>query len=177
MTDESAVPVAIALGSNVGDRAARIAEALRRLPEAGVAVERASGLYETEPVGWPRDGVRPTWFLNAVCVGRTTLGPHALLAALQRLEEALGRTRGPGLRPRPLDLDLILYGDRIVRHRDLHVPHPRFRERPFVLIPLREVAPEWTDPVTGRSAAELADALGPPGASLRLHGPAPALGG
>lgn len=176
MTAEPGARVAIALGSNVGDRAAQVAQALRRLPEAGVAVERVSSLYETEPVGWRRDGTRPTWFLNAVCVGRTTRGPHELLAALQRLEEALGRTREPGLRPRPLDLDLILYDGRIVRSRDLHVPHPRFRERPFVLLPLREIAPEWPDPVTRRTVAELAEALGPPGASLRLHGPAPSLG-
>ena len=177
MTADSGTAVAIALGSNVGDRAAQIGEALRRLPEAGVAVERASSLYESEAVGWPRDGTRPTWFLNAVCIGRTALGPRELLAALQRLEETLGRTREPGLRPRPLDLDLVLYGGRIVRSRDLHVPHPRFRERPFVLLPLREIAPEWPDPVSGRTVRELADALGHPGAGVRLHGPAPSLGG
>jgi 2-amino-4-hydroxy-6-hydroxymethyldihydropteridine diphosphokinase len=170
---ERAVPVAIALGSNAGDRAGHIAEAVRRLPDSGITVERISSLYETEPIGWPRDGTRPSWFLNAVLVGRTELRPHVLLARLQRLEEALGRVRGEGLQPRPIDLDIVLYGARIVRSPTLTLPHPGFRERTFVLVPLREIAPDWVDPVTRRSVRELAELLGDRHAGLRVHGPAP----
>lgn len=164
--------VAIALGSNLGDRAAHISQAIRRLPEAGVTVERVSGVYETEPLGWPR-GTRPAWFLNAVAVGHTELSPHALLARLQRLEEEMGRSRDGGLQPRPIDLDLIFYDARIVRSRSLTLPHPGFRERPFVLIPLREIAPDWVDPVSRRTVRELAELLGDRHAGLRPTGPPP----
>lgn len=174
MSPSAGAPVAIALGSNLGDRAARIAEAVGRLREAGVEVERVSGAYETAPVGFGEDGARIPWFLNAVCVGRTSRSPEELLADLKRVEREMGRAEGPGLGSRPIDLDLILYGGRIVRGRTLTLPHPRFRERAFVLLPLREVAADWVDPVTRRTVAELAALV--PADGVRPYGPPPAAG-
>ena len=97
--------------------------------------------------------------LNAAAVGQTTLSARALLEALLELERQLGRTRPfPGA-ARTLDLDLILYGDAVIDEPGLLVPHPRFRERAFVLLPLTEVAGDWIDPVTGRTVGELAGSL------------------
>lgn len=163
--------MAIALGSSLRDREAVIVEAVRRLSQAGVTVERVSSLYETAPVGI----AAATWFLNAACVGRTGLVPEALHARVRELEQALGREPGRGLRPRVIDLDIILYGQRILRSRDLVLPHPRFRERAFVLLPLLEVAPDWVDPVTGRTVAELARLVDSWDAGVRRHAPPPKL--
>lgn len=104
-------------------------------------------------------------FLNAAAVGWTTLAPRELLETLLRVERDFGRERPfPGA-ARTLDLDLILYGDLVIEEVGLSVPHPRFRERGFVLEPLAEVASDWIDPVTGRSISELA--AGPKGPALR----------
>jgi 2-amino-4-hydroxy-6-hydroxymethyldihydropteridine diphosphokinase len=144
--------VAVALGSNLGDRRAHLEYAagrLRRLLE-GV---RLSRFVETRPVDVPGD--QPD-FLNGALVGRTTLSPDGLLEALLAIERERGRERPfPGA-ARTLDLDLILYGDAVIDDPPrLIVPHPRFRERVFVLEPLVEVAPELRDPMTGLTVAEL----------------------
>ena len=110
-----------------------------------------SSVYASAPVGYER---QPD-FLNAVLVGRTALLPEVLLARGHALERAAGRERAfPGA-PRPLDVDLVFYGGRIVRGGRLILPHPRFRTRAFVLAPLAEVAPGWVDPVTGRTVEEI----------------------
>jgi 2-amino-4-hydroxy-6-hydroxymethyldihydropteridine diphosphokinase len=113
---------------------------------------RASSILETDPVGVP--DTQPS-YLNAVVVGESDLEPHQLLAALMAIERDRGRERRSFRAARTLDLDLILYGDRIVREPDCEVPHPRFRERTFVLAPLAEVAPDWIDPVSGKTTAQL----------------------
>lgn len=144
------VPVAIALGSNLGDREAHLASACRRL--AGVlAGFTCSTLIETEPVGV---GPQPR-FLNGAAIGHARLAPRDLLEALLDIERAEGRERPAPGAPRTLDLDLILYGGLTIDEAGLTVPHPRFRERRFVLAPLAEVAPAWHDPVTGLTVAEL----------------------
>jgi 2-amino-4-hydroxy-6-hydroxymethyldihydropteridine diphosphokinase len=144
--------VAIALGSNLGDRAAHLTWALAALGDHLTDL-RASPFEETAPVEVP--DAQPD-YLNAVAVGRTTLAPHALLEVLLGLEAARGRTR-PGRRAaRTLDLDLILFGDRQIDEDRLTVPHPRYLERPFVLGPLARLAPRWRDPVTRRTLASLA---------------------
>jgi 2-amino-4-hydroxy-6-hydroxymethyldihydropteridine diphosphokinase len=147
----SGVPVAIALGSNLGDRRAHLAFALARLASP-VDRLRVSTIRETEPVDVP-DGQPP--YLNAVVVGRTTLDPLALLKELQAIERAAGRERPFPRAARTLDLDLVLFGDRVIDHPDLEVPHPRYRERAFVLEPLAELAPEWEDPVSGKTVGEM----------------------
>ena len=112
---------------------------------------QVSTFHDTAPVGV---GEQPR-FLNAVAVGRTSLSPRELLHALLQLERDCGRERPYPGAARTLDLDLILYGDRVIEEEGLSVPHPRFRERRFVLEPLAEVAPDWIDPVTGRSIKEM----------------------
>lgn len=147
--------VAIALGSNLGDRAAHLAWAVEQLA-ALVSGLRVSVVLETDPVGVP-DAQPP--YLNAVVVGHTALEPRPLLEALLAIEHQGGRERRSFRAARTLDLDLILYGD-LVRHEpDLNIPHPRFRERRFVLAPLAELAPDWQDPVTGQTVAALLSRL------------------
>jgi len=94
-------------------------------------------------------------FLNAAAVGHTSLSPRALLETLLDVERRFGRERPHPGAARTIDLDLILYGEEVIEEEGLTVPHPRFRERSFVLEPLAEVAAEWIDPVTGRSIREL----------------------
>jgi len=147
------VAVAIALGSNLGDRAAHLRSATAELRNI-LHDLRASSIHETDPVDVPDE--QPP-YLNGAVVGETGLEPEALLNELMRIERAHGRTRPSVRAARTLDLDLILYGDRIIRAGGLDVPHPRFRERSFVLEPLAEIAPEMVDPVTGLSLRELFD--------------------
>lgn len=148
------INVAIALGSNVGDRSATLQSAITRL-EPILSGIRASGFSDTPYVG---DDVQPP-VLNGAVTGVTALGAHALLERLLAIEQEFGRTRPYGGAPRTLDLDLILYGDAVINEPGLMVPHPRFRERRFVLEPLAEVAPHWRDPVSGKTVAELLEML------------------
>jgi 2-amino-4-hydroxy-6-hydroxymethyldihydropteridine diphosphokinase len=143
--------VAIALGSNLGDRHRHLEFAIERLSQH-LAGLRISTIRETEPVGVP--GPQPP-YLNAVVVGETVLEPEPLLEVLMAIERARGRRRPAALAPRTLDLDLILFGDRVIDRPGLAVPHPRFRERRFVLEPLAELAPDWRDPVTGKTVGEI----------------------
>jgi 2-amino-4-hydroxy-6-hydroxymethyldihydropteridine diphosphokinase len=143
--------VAIALGSNLGDRHAHLSYAIDALQLDLVDI-LVSPFHETEPVGVGPEH-RP--YLNAVMVGRTQLPARLLLDRLLEIEEERGRARPYPMAPRTLDLDLVLYGDRIIEEDGLSVPHPRFRERIFVLRPLAEIAPEMIDPVTGKSISEL----------------------
>jgi 2-amino-4-hydroxy-6-hydroxymethyldihydropteridine diphosphokinase len=143
--------VVIALGSNVGDRAAHLDFAVSRLRDL-LSDLRVSSYHETVPQGVP--GEQPL-FLNAVVAGETNLDPRGLLGKLLAIEQERGRERPHVGAPRTLDLDLVLFGDQVVESGELIVPHPRFRERSFVLEPLVEVAADARDPVTGRTAAEL----------------------
>jgi 2-amino-4-hydroxy-6-hydroxymethyldihydropteridine diphosphokinase len=165
----------VALGSNLGDRAARLAGALAGLRATpGVRLLACSSLYETEPVGPPGQGP----YLNAAAELETSLAPGALLARLLELEREAGRTRsGRANEARSLDLDLLLYGARCLDEPGLVLPHPRLHERAFVLAPLAELAPAARHPRLARSIGELAAALEaaggwPPGA-VRVFGPPP----
>lgn len=147
--------MAIALGSNLGDRHGTIREAVIALGRVldDVAV---STLHETAPIGAPHPQPQ---YLNAAVTGTTRLSPQALLSALHAIERRFGRERPFPNAPRTLDLDLIFYGAMILDEPGLVVPHPRFRQRRFVLDPLVEVAGHMVDPVTGLNVRELRDAL------------------
>jgi 2-amino-4-hydroxy-6-hydroxymethyldihydropteridine diphosphokinase len=151
--------VAVALGSNLGDRQALLTEAVARLSPLLEGL-RVSTFHDTTPVGVPDP--QPN-YLNAVAVGMTTRTPRELLDALMDIERALGRTRPHHAAPRTIDLDLILYGFAVVDEPALTLPHPRFRERAFVLAPLCEVAPDMVDPVSGKTASALLERLRTPG--------------
>lgn len=144
--------VAIAIGSNLGDRHAAIAFAAERLSYF-IDHSALSDLIETEPEGAGHE-LQPL-YLNAVLTGETSLPARQVLDSLLAIEREFGRERPYHGAPRTLDLDLVLLGDEIIDEPGLHVPHPRFRERFFVLGPLAEVASDLRDPVTGMSVAEL----------------------
>ena len=143
---------AIAIGSNLGDRRAAIAFAAERLASL-LSKSLLSELIETEPEGEGFE-TQPL-YLNAVIVGETLLPARQLLDALLAIEREYGRERPYRGAPRTLDLDLVLLGDEIVDEPGLQVPHPRFRDRFFVLGPMAEVAADFRDPVTGLSVGEL----------------------
>ena len=145
------VTVAIGLGANVGDARAALLGAVARLGRV-ITGMRVSPLYRTAPVGGPR---QPD-YLNAVAMGRTTLAPLELLAFLKRLERDAGRGSARRLNaPRPLDLDLLLYGRERIASRRLTVPHPRLHERRFVLVPLADLVPGRVVPGLGRRVRSL----------------------
>ncbi|MDO9694687.1 MAG: 2-amino-4-hydroxy-6-hydroxymethyldihydropteridine diphosphokinase [Candidatus Latescibacteria bacterium] len=138
---------ALGLGSNLGDRLSALRrgwEAVGALP--GVRPLDRSGIWETVYVG--PGGPQPP-YLNACALVATTLAPRALLADLQRIERGCGRPPGTHLQPRCLDLDILLYGDLVLAEPDLVIPHPRLRERAFVLEPLAELAAGWVLPDSG----------------------------
>ncbi|MBI3332570.1 MAG: 2-amino-4-hydroxy-6-hydroxymethyldihydropteridine diphosphokinase [Candidatus Omnitrophica bacterium] len=145
----------IGLGSNLGDRPRNLASAidrLRRLPDTKVV--QASGWIKTAPIGGPPQPV----FLNGVVQLETGLSPRILFESLQQIERAMGRPHPhPRWGPRVIDLDLLAYGDLILEEPDLVIPHPRMHERPFVLIPLAEIAPAWIHPKLGKRIQALPD--------------------
>jgi 2-amino-4-hydroxy-6-hydroxymethyldihydropteridine diphosphokinase len=143
-------PVALALGSNLGDRLASLARAVLAL-SGHLQQVAVSSVYESRPVGHED---QPDFF-NAVLVGRTDRSPDDLLALAHELEERAGRRRSFRNAPRPLDVDILFFGDREVALPELRIPHPRWKERSFVLEPLAEVAPQWMDPGTGRSVLDV----------------------
>ena len=128
----------LGLGANLGDRIATLQRAVDLLAEQGVRVVASSRVWETEPVGGP-EGQPP--YLNAVVRAETELAAHDVLAAANRVEAALGRTREVRWGPRTIDIDVLLYDD--LRHDDpeLTIPHPRMTERAFVVLPLLDVDP------------------------------------
>jgi 2-amino-4-hydroxy-6-hydroxymethyldihydropteridine diphosphokinase len=157
----------LGLGSNVGDRRAQLLAAVAELPRRGVQVLASSSVYETEPVGLVLD---QRDFFNACLRVQTELGPEELLDACKAVERALGREPG-GLRhgPRPIDVDLLLLGDRSHVSERLALPHPEVTTRRFVLVPLLELDPMLALP-DGRRLADALDALGP-GQDVRRVGP------
>jgi len=151
----------LSLGSNVGDRNARLLEALGRL--SVLAPSRAvSSFYETEPV----EVTDQPWFLNAVIAIETEQSPEQLMASVLQIEEAMGRQRVQKKGPRSIDIDILLFGDQVVNSSDVTIPHPAMHERRFVLEPLAEIAPDLRHPVLHKTTRELLDLL-PPGQAVR----------
>lgn len=141
----------LSLGSNLGDRRANLARALRLIEGPDLRLLRISPLYETEPVGVAPQG----WFLNLVAEIETDLFPRQLLARCQTVEKDLGRKRKGDNSPRPIDIDILLFGTAVVDAADLAIPHPRMHQRRFVLEPLAELAPGLRHPRLGRTVEEL----------------------
>jgi 2-amino-4-hydroxy-6-hydroxymethyldihydropteridine diphosphokinase len=154
-----AATVYLGLGANVGDRLANLRMALARL-QTLARLETVSSLYETQPQGVSDQPL----FFNAVCRVSTGLEPQALLRFLKNLEWEIGRRPGGQTwGPRLIDLDILLYDDRVVDAPELKVPHPRLAERAFVLVPLAELAPELRHPLLGKTMKELLASVGEEG--------------
>ena len=147
-------PVCIGLGSNLGDREANLHTALKNM-RAIINCDAVSDIFETEPVG----DVEQNRFLNMAVQGTTSLDPASLLAALQQVENDMGRRRILDKGPRIIDLDILLYSSTILRTKDLTVPHPELHRRAFVLMPLAQVAADWMHPKLGTTIQELLETL------------------
>ncbi|MFO7675064.1 MAG: 2-amino-4-hydroxy-6-hydroxymethyldihydropteridine diphosphokinase [bacterium] len=148
------------LGSNMGDRLDHLERAMIRLAELGRA--RRSSWYETMPVDLPLS----PWFLNGIARVDTSLDPLGLLQFCLGIEAGEGRVRGGPPAPRPLDIDILMYGQDVIDEPGLRVPHPRMHERAFVLLPFRELAPDVVHPVIGLTIAELASRVSTEGVEL-----------
>lgn len=156
--------VYIGLGSNIGDGERQIRKSLRLIASVrGVTVQRVSSFYLSEPVGGPAQ----PWYHNAVVGLQTTLAPAELLDALQRIERTRGRERGERNAPRTIDLDILLFGGRIIHSDRLTVPHPRMCDRRFVLEPLAEIARSAVHPARGETIEALLSLLGDRHAVIR----------
>ena len=142
---------AIALGSNLGDSLTILEDALKTLAQTpGIALESSSSWYQTAPIGPPQPD-----YLNGCALLKVQLNPEQLLATLLEVEKQFGRVRTQRWGPRSLDLDLLLFDRIILETPKLQIPHPRMRERAFVLVPLAEIAPDWIDPGSGKAIAQL----------------------
>ena len=169
MTDEQDAihhRVFLGLGSNIGDRDAHLAAALKALA-AVVMVERISSVYDTAPMHYTN---QPR-FHNLVCEAETSLAPVALLQSMKEIERRLGRTQGPRYGPRVIDIDLLFYDHLVLQSDALTLPHPRLPERAFVLAPLAEIAPMLTHPVLGDTMAVLLQRA--PASDVQRVGPLP----
>jgi 2-amino-4-hydroxy-6-hydroxymethyldihydropteridine diphosphokinase len=160
----------LGFGSNMGDRELLLRQALENLRAPDLRLLRTSSVYETEPVGLREQA----WFLNLVAEFETTLFPRQLLHRAQQTERELGRKRSIAKGPRTVDIDILLYGNTVMQCDELTIPHPRYRERRFVLAPLAELNPKLRDPRSGRTVAEMLDSL--PGSesepqAIRKRGP------
>lgn len=136
----------LSLGSNLGKRKASIQQALINLTDKGIQVESVSSFYETEPVG---DSGHPA-YVNIVCRARTALTSREILENCQKIERDLGRKNKGDRQPRSIDIDILFHGDRQVSTSRLTIPHPELGNRNFVLIPLKEICPDFINPVTGK---------------------------
>jgi 2-amino-4-hydroxy-6-hydroxymethyldihydropteridine diphosphokinase len=143
--------VYLALGSNLGDREQYIRSGIRSLGTQGIDIVRCASVYSTEP----REVLDQPWFLNTALEANTDLVPAELLRVCLDIEKQNHRRRDTIKGPRTLDIDIIFYGDLIIRQPGLTIPHPSFSSRRFVLAPLAEIAPDFVDPVSGKTIRDL----------------------
>jgi 2-amino-4-hydroxy-6-hydroxymethyldihydropteridine diphosphokinase len=154
----------LAIGANLGDRAANLQQALAALAPH-VTVLACSPIYETDPWGYTEQPA----FLNQVVQAQTSLSPRELLHHIKDIETRLGRAPSIRYGPRLIDIDILFYGDTVLDSPPLTIPHPRLHERAFVLIPLADLAPQWVHPVFGQRIATLLENLNRTG--VRLYTP------
>ena len=140
----------LGLGSNMGNRQGNLDKALDLLSQR-LRVGQVSSIYDTEPVG----NINQPRFLNLTCQISTRLAPTELLTLAKGIELKLGRASGTSGAPRPIDIDILFYGDQVIETPELVIPHPGLTERAFVLIPLAEIAPDLVHPVSGKTIREL----------------------
>jgi len=159
-------PILVALGASLGDRLQQLTDAVQRMSRAeGMRVVRASAVYDTAPAG----GVATERFLNAAVELTTELSPLELLNTLQHIETALGRTRRQRWEDRTIDLDLVLWGRKMVELPQLRIPHPELHKRRFVLQPLTDLAPDVVHPALGKTMQALLEELpDEPGECVRV---------
>jgi 2-amino-4-hydroxy-6-hydroxymethyldihydropteridine diphosphokinase len=157
--------VYLSLGSNLGDREAHLKHALARLDALGQVIQH-SALYETEPVEFTDQA----WFLNLAAALETSNTPQQLISAIVQIELDLGRQRLQHKGPRAIDIDILLFGDRIIDSPQLTIPHPAMHQRRFVLAPLAEIAPDLHHPLLKKTIRELRDEL-PPGQEVKRVAP------
>ena len=157
------LPIYLALGSNLGERADNLRRAVRALQKEFM-LAAVSPCYETEPA-YVLDQPR---FYNLACRAATSLAPLETLQRLKALETKLGRRPGPRFGPRMIDIDLLFYDDLVLDTPELSLPHPRLHERAFVLAPLADIAPEFVHPTLGLTVVQLRDGLGDISRSMRL---------
>lgn len=140
----------IGIGANLGDKKKNIKNAVRLLKEK-CEIVKSSPLYKTEPVGFKNQ----EWFVNCVVEIRTLLAPHRLIHLLKGIEKSMGRTKAIKYGPRIIDLDILYYGDLILKGKSLTIPHPRMHKRLFVLAPLRDISPDFIHPKLKKSVNDL----------------------
>ena len=158
------VTVYLGLGSNLGNRQENLDQALKLLAQR-MRLGKVSSIYDTEPIG----NVNQPRFLNMACEAFTRLSPEGLLALVKGIEQKLGRYSRSG-EPRIIDIDVLLFGDKVVNTRDLIIPHPQIAERSFVLVPLSEIAPDVVHPVTKKTIKEMNKAIKEVQGVLKLDG-------
>jgi 2-amino-4-hydroxy-6-hydroxymethyldihydropteridine diphosphokinase len=143
--------VYLSLGSNLGNHEENILYAGKILEETGFKIKKTSSLYKTSPWG----NTDQPYFLNLVLEGETKLSPQRLLKKIETIEKTLGRKKGEKWGPRKIDIDILFYDNKIIKTSNLKIPHPELHKRNFVLIPLKEIAPNLIHPLLKQSVQQM----------------------